>query len=273
MYEKTCYKNPFIKEAIMRFDFPSPIPNIEKGLPQSIFDVALNIFPIFEPQKTQTHTHELQIGIPEEKKSSRSRTKKTSLPAAKTTITENTVSIFHSLEKDKTLTIAANVLSVQVRRYTTFDQFMDDTLRPLNALCNEFPEIRANRIGLRYVNILNAGKGDPLNWTKYINSKLLGLLDFHNKTNLSRAFQMLEYNFNEDTLKFQVGIANPDYPAKIMKRQFILDIDASSVGVFDYQEMAAKIKIGHERIQELFESSITEATRTAMKDVQHVASK
>lgn len=253
MYEKICYKSPFIKEAIMRFDFPTPIPDFEKGLPPKITEAALKKFPIFEPQKQQTH--EVEFGGQE----------------AKAKIIETTNLIFHGLEKEKTLSISANALYIQVRLYKSFELFMEEALLTLRVLCESFPEIRANRVGLRYVNVLEIGKKKPLDWTEYINPKLLGIIDFYEKDSLSRAFQILDYNFDEDSLKFQVGIANPDYPAKIKQRHFILDLDASSVGAFDYQEMVAKVKVGHERIQKLFESSITESTRVAMKVVKHEA--
>lgn len=251
MYENICYRNPFIKEAIMRFDFPTTIPDFEKGLPPKISEAALKIFPIFEPEKIQTH--EVEFGGQE----------------TKTKTVEISNLVFHGLDKDKTLSISANALYVQVRQYKTFELFLEETLKPLDALCKVFPEIRANRVGLRYVNILEVGDKDPLDWAEFINANLLGIIDFHEKERLSRAFQILEYNFDEDSLKFQVGIANPDYPAKIKRRQFILDMDASSVGAFDFQEMVAKIKSGHERIQTLFESSITDVTRDAMKVVKH----
>ncbi len=250
MYENICYKNPFIKEAIVRFDFPSEIPNIEKGLPSKVAQAALKFFPIFEPQKMQTH--EVQLGGEE----------------AKTKITEITNSIFHGLEREKTLSISPYALYVQVRQYRTFELLLKETILPLSALCESFPEIRASRVGIRYVNILNIGEENPLDWTKYVCPELLAITNFHNKENLSRAFQIIEYNFEEDSLKFQAGIANPDYPAKIKQRQFVLDLDASSVGAYDFQEMIAKVKVGHERIQDIFESSITDATRTAMKVVK-----
>lgn len=43
----------------------------------------------------------------------------------------------------------------------------------------------------------------------------------------------VEYNFGEIYLKCQFGIANPDYPALIKRRQFILDIDAYSAGAYE----------------------------------------
>lgn len=140
----------------------------------------------------------------------------------------------------------------------------------MRIFCEVFPEIRANRIGLRYINVLEVDEDhqNPLDWGKFVDSKLLGITDFHKKERLSRAFQILEYNFDEDSLKFQAGIANPDYPAKIKRRQFVLDIDASSIGAFEFQEMIAKVNVGHGRIQELFEASITDATRDAMKAVK-----
>jgi len=109
---------------------------------------------------------------------------------------------------------------------------------------------------------------NPLDWTKYVEPKLLGVTEFYKTINMSRAFQIIEYNFGEDSLKFQAGIVNPDYPARIKQRQFVMDIDASSVGAFDFQEMITKVNSGHDRVQEIFEASITDVTREVMKVVK-----
>lgn len=252
MYENICYKKPFLVEAVVRFDFASQIPEFEKGLPARVSTAALKKFPIFEPQKTQLH--ELQFGDAVEAKSS---------------VTEIINLIYHGLEKEKTLNITPNSLDVTIKNYHTFELFMEDVLAPLSALCEAFPELRASRVGIRYVNVINLTGGNPLDWNDYVNPKLIGVIDFHEKENLSRAFQMLEYNFEEDATKFQFGLVNPDYPAKIKRREFVLDIDAFSVGAFDYQGILGKINKGHERIQELFESSITQTTRENMKVVNN----
>jgi uncharacterized protein (TIGR04255 family) len=59
MYEKTCYKKSFLKEAILRVDFPSPLPGLDKSLPANISKMALKNFPIAEPQKA--HAQEFQF--------------------------------------------------------------------------------------------------------------------------------------------------------------------------------------------------------------------
>lgn len=251
MYENTCYKTPFLKEVIMRFDFPTPIPDFEKGLPKKFVNLVLKKFPIFEPQTVQTH--EMQLGDNE----------------VKSKLTEVTNSVFHGLEKEKLLTIAPTSFVVQFKSYKSFEVFLEESTSPLRLLCELFPEMKASRVGIRYINILDVGNKNPLDWSDYVNPKLLSVIDFYEKSNLSRAFQILEYNFDEDSLKFQTGIANPDYPAKIKQRQFVMDIDSYSVGAYDFQEMIAKIKVGHDRIQNIFESSITNATRTAMKEVKN----
>lgn len=252
MFEKVCYQQPFIKEVILRFDFPSEIPEIEKGLPPKVSETVLKMFPIYEPKKVQSH--HVEFGGVE----------------AKAKIIESNHYIFHGLEREKSLTILPASFVIQVKAYKSFELFLDEAKKTLHAFCDAFPDLRANRIGLRYINVLEIDKDhkNPLDWKKYINKKLLGTIDFHLKEKMSRAFQILEYNFDEDALKFQVGIANPDYPAKIKRRQFILDIDASSIGAYEYQEMIDKVSVGHGRIQELFEASITPATRAIMKEVK-----
>lgn len=247
MYENTCYENPFLKETILRIDFPTNIPEIEKAVPTKVSNAVIKRFPILEPQ--QVHGHQVEF-----------------TPAGtKTKSVESTAWNFFGVERDKNLTISQNSFVLQVRNYKTYEQVIDDISEPLRLLCETFPDLRANRVGLRYVNVLDFGDEAPLDWSKYIDEKLLAFINFHKSVNLSRAFQILEYNFDGDALKCQLGIANPDYPAKIKRRQFVIDLDGTALGGFDNQEIIVKVNSAHDRVQEFFESCITEETRAKMK--------
>ena len=59
MYEEICYEAPFLKEVILRVDFPSPLDGVERSLSKKVMNAALSSFPISEPQKSQTQ--ELQF--------------------------------------------------------------------------------------------------------------------------------------------------------------------------------------------------------------------
>ena len=53
---------------------------------------------------------------------------------------------------------------------------------------------------------------------------------------------------------------NPDFPAPIKKKIFILDYDAYCSGILTKDEIFKNLPIFHAEIQRLFESSITDDT-------------
>ncbi|HEO1398272.1 TIGR04255 family protein [Legionella bozemanae] len=247
MSKNINYKKPFLKEVILRIDFPVPTPGLEKPIPENILKIILKNFPISEPQKLLTHELQLSIDNVKSKQS------------------EITEWVFHSNERDKTLKISSSSMIIVVKKYTSFENLYVISKDVIEALYKKFKELIVNRIGLRYVNIIEPGGSDPLSWADYINEKMLGIIDFNErKDSITRAFHILEYNFNDIRVKFQFGIANPDYPAIIKKKQFVLDIDSYANGAFELQEILANIEAAHEKVQEIFESSITDKTRHMM---------
>lgn len=247
MPKKISYKNPFLKEVILRLDFPTPITGLEKSVPDNILKSILKNFPISEPQKLLSH--ELQF----------------SKDNVKTKQSEFTEWTFYSNERDKILKIGPYAMVIIIKKYTSFEELEAINNDITAALYKRFKELIVNRIGLRYVNIIEPGGNDPLSWAEYINEKMLGIIDFNKrKDSITRVFHILEYNFNDIRVKFQFGIANPDYPAIIKKKQFVLDIDSYINGAFELQEIKTNIESAHDKVQELFESSITEKTRVIM---------
>ena len=47
-----CYEKDFLKEVIVRVDFDSKIPSLRTALPAALRHVALEHFPLDEPQQT-----------------------------------------------------------------------------------------------------------------------------------------------------------------------------------------------------------------------------
>jgi len=251
MYDDISYRKPFLKEVIIKFDFSSPITELAKSLPPKISHSALTKFPISEPKKT--HSSELMISPTEVKQKTE----------------ESMEWTFHGKEREKTLVIGPAAFVVMVRKYTTYEMMKTDMQNTIKTVFDSFPDIKISRIGLRYVNVIEVTGEDPLAWDSYINEKILGIIDFHeSKEYLSRAFHILVYNFDGQSLKCQFGIVNPDYPAVIKRKQFILDLDSFYHGAFDLTETLNNLDKSHERIQEFFEKSITDETRTLMKQVK-----
>ncbi|MEI7983657.1 MAG: hypothetical protein WCI71_18560, partial [Bacteroidota bacterium] len=57
-----------------------------------------------------------------------------------------------------------------------------------------------------------------------------------------------------------------DFPSRIRRKMFILDIDSYYQGVFKREEIKANFDLSHERIEQLFENSITEDLRVLMEE-------
>lgn len=248
MYEVVCYKKPFLKEVIFKVDFPSSLQTIEKGLPPKLTKAILSKFPISEPQKA--HSQELLFtGANLQTKS-----------------TEIMQWVFHGKSREKTIIITPDAILYTNRSYKTYENMVEDIEDVLDVFFEEIKDIAAGRTGLRYINVIDIKENNPLVWNKYINKGILGIIDFHDESQyLTRAFHILEYNFDSLAVKHQFGIANPDFPATIRKKQFVIDIDAYSHGSFEFLDIKNFIGDAHLKIQDIFEKSITNKTREIMK--------
>lgn len=247
-YDKVCYSKTFLKEVILRVDFPAPLPAFTKTIPAKVSKAALSRFPVSESQKIQAQ--ELQF----------------SATGISTNSREEMQWIFNGKEREKTLVVAPQHMVYTTRNYTTFEEMTDDFFHVLNALRSVESELVISRMGLRYVNIIDLPDGYPLDWKGYINDSLLGTVGFNgHQANLSRVFHVLEYNFDDINLKCQFGVANPDYPAVVRRRQFVLDLDASSVSVHELDDLSRVVSDAHSLVQDFFETSIGEQTRKLLK--------
>jgi len=59
---------------------------------------------------------------------------------------------------------------------------------------------------------------------------------------------------------------NPDFPAPIKKKIFILDYDAYYDGFVERTEVETRLTLFHDKIQDLFEWSIQPKLREIMKN-------
>lgn len=248
MHENVCYKKPFLKDVILRLDFGSRVEAFTRALPQKVATAALQRFPLAEPQKAQTQ--EITFSA-----------------SALQTKTEDSMQwVYHGRHREKTLTITPEIFLIRNQQYESFEAFHDDFDHVLKTLFEAQSDLSVGRVGLRYINVLDTPGDEPLAWADYVNEDMLGIIDMHKDAKaLTRAFHIVEFNYDGQQVKFQFGLANPDYPAPIKRRQFVLDIDSYFTGALTQEDVARCVGTAHEKIQELFEESITEKTRALMK--------
>lgn len=62
---------------------------------------------------------------------------------------------------------------------------------------------------------------------------------------------------------------NPDFPAPIRKKIFVLDYDAYCEGLQDMEDIKKNIDVFHDKIENLFEENITKKLREKMEIISN----
>lgn len=241
------YRNNYLKKVIIRLDFASDLQEVKEHIPMNSTKQILSIFPIAEP-KTFIGK-ELQVSPTESKER----------------IETGTNWFYHSKERDKTLCISTKYTWVAYNNYHDFETLMSDFL----PICTELYEINNDlqvaRLGLRYINNIETDNTQPYDWGDYLDDKLLSIFEVpKRKDRISRAFHNLTLNYDDMMLTFQYGMYNPDFPAVIKKKIFILDYDAYYEGLLSFDDIKSKLPTFHDEIENLFESCINDKLREIM---------
>ncbi len=241
------YSAPFLKEVIVRLDYSYPLTKLSRVLPDQIRDIVTPSFPISEPKEF----------IGKELKISRDATKEK--------IVEGTDWFFHSMDRQKTLILARDNVNISYKKYDSFDILKRDFLSIVEELFANYDDLQGKRLGLRYINEITLTENQVLEWKDYLNGSLLTNLSFpEDPTKICRAFNNLELNEGDLIIRFQYGMFNPDYPAPIRKKSFILDYDAYYQGALNLEDINPKLDKFNVAIKSIFERSILNGLRKLM---------
>jgi uncharacterized protein (TIGR04255 family) len=249
IFAPICYRKNFLKEVIARVDLLSPLPAVDDALPASLAEVAVRTFPIPEPREALHRA--VQIG-PEGVSSSEKRLKEWR---------------FHGRDRTKTLTISREAVLVQHTTYQTYELVRDEFSGILERVAQLFPEAQPSRVGLRYVNSIELPEGNPTDWSSYLAPPLLSLFGFPPEADrpaLARVFHNLELSLDAFSIRYRLGMHNPDYPARIRQKVFVLDLDAYLQAYVEIQQVTRLLDKFHQTIQQYFELSITDGLRSIM---------
>lgn len=247
LYENVCYRKSFLKEVIVRIDFTTLLTELGKALPSKIANAALKAFPISEPNKMVAQ--ELQFG-------------KSGVRTVQTELTEWN---YFGPDREKRLAIGPASLLAMYSTYTRFEELKAEFVAVVNAVFDAYPDVSASRLGIRYINNIEAPGDDPFAWGNLINPQLLGLVTrYADREHVNRVFNTIEFRYDDLNVKYQFGLPNPDFPALMRRKLFTLDIDGYVQGQQDRNEIAANLNRAHARIQEIFEDGITDELRDAM---------
>lgn len=252
MLSDICYKKNYLKEVIARVDFLSPVEGIETQLPRDLRAKAMRFFPIPEPKEIIARSIAASFGSSQPDNVQSTRT---------SYVQWN----FHGKDRSKTLTIEPRAVYVVYNSYQSFENVAEEFLGFTSEFFAVYENVQVRRLGLRYVNEIQFDEGDLFSWDEYLNEHMLCLLRFYPESEtIARAFQILELNFDEFNVRFRFGMYNPDFPARIKRKIFALDLDAYYEGILEPSDIGDSLEKFHLRIQELFEHSITDTLRGIM---------
>jgi uncharacterized protein (TIGR04255 family) len=250
-YEHLHYNKNFLTEVLARMDFLGKIEELRESFPRQLGNIISETFPILEPQKVVAQ--ELMVSPEGGQK-------------ADGPITSNQWK-FYGASREKYLTLSADVILTSHSAYGSFEDFLSGILPALDFLAKQYPDLQVRRVGLRYINNLRPKGRGPFAWNKYVNKNMLSILKIlEPQKAIARAFHNLEMNQGDFRLRFQYGIHNPDYPAPVRQRVFVMDLDAFSETPSSISDVSGELAKYHDAIQSAFESSITDALRSEMNE-------
>lgn len=242
------YKRNFISEALIRVDFAVPIDELRNNLNHNLSKTILEDFKILD--------HERITGD--------------NITFDGKTISTQTITDInwrgYGIDREKSIILNYNSLLISYKFYDGFDRMRDEFIKVLSKIFEIYNDTQIRRVGIRYINQIEILEKNPTNWESYINEGLISCISFSNlNKSISRAMSNMEYNFENYKLRFQYGIFNPDYPAKVKRKQFILDYDCYNDGLYENTNVITTfLDESHEKIKELFEESITDGLRDEM---------
>ena len=247
------YREDYLAQVIVRIDFAAPLPLTKKGPPTAVVAALKKDLPIHELQVKQVKEIAISLGA-----------------KVRETTRENREWNYHSKSRNKKAVITTDYMFLEFKKYEGFEVLRTDFLRILDALFAAFNDLQVKRLGLRYVDKIELKEPKPTVWERYIDGNLLSsfkLVTDHRT--IVRAFHVLEQKYDDESrIRFQYGMPNPDYPATIHRKLFVLDTDAYCELLIDRDEIEQFLDIFHKRCLNSFERVITEHLRKKMKVIR-----
>ncbi len=243
------YKRNYLTQVIVRLDFLSPLSLVQESLPKKIAEVSSRFFPIPEPKDVLR----LELQMPPDSKDMRGKeinTKEWN---------------FFDKNREKRLVITPEFMFVEFLSYNSYKDLSEHFFAISNCLFETFSEMQVKRFGLRYINNIEMSGSNVFNWSTYLNRNLLCIFNIlSDNSRVTRAFHNFEQNIGDFVLRFQYGMSNPDYPALIKRKIFVLDYDAYTSSLLTKEEIIQTLPLLHDEIENLFEKSITDNLRKKM---------
>lgn len=248
-----CYKRNFLKQVICKINFTETINKINESqkLDEALVSVIREHLPFYDRREVIQAGVMINVETPTEQ---RCNTKKL-----------NQFNFYNEGQKIICI-IESNAITLIYKEYKDFKVLYEKITKILSKFLEIYGEVGIGRLGLRYINEIELIETNFFNWKRYLSPKILGFLNVTTeKEEIIRTLNRIELKKTNHNLTFQYGMNNPDYPAKIKRKNFILDFDAYC-GCVLYTDVEEVLNDFHDSIQTLFEECITDKMREVLND-------
>jgi uncharacterized protein (TIGR04255 family) len=250
-YESIKYKNTLIDRVIFRLDFSNYI-NSDEIFNNRISTEIKRLFTKKEMRQVMTFgtiniSNSTQSGVSGQQFEGFQDTFKTDLG-------------------DRAI-LSNKFFILDIKQYNTFDTLLA-SIKPIIKSIGAIDNFKVERTGLRYINIVKS-KNNKIRKKLFI-PKIANYINpvidvcFEELKEI-RSLSISEYRYSDLYVTFRFGRYNSDYPNPIKSSDFVLDYDVfSDTPYTESEDIITFANKGHEIIQYLFESSITDCLRSEM---------
>ena len=167
------------------------------------------------------------------------------------------------------VSLSPNALTIEYggAGYDHFPPFRADLELAIGAWTDLYKDAPIHRVGLRYVNEISFKEGHALDWQGILNEEIIRstLAAIPEERKLARSVHQVHTFSNECTVLMTYGLINPDFPAEVVRRQFVIDIDCSRTGPLHGNEVMAIVDKLNATAEKTFEASIEDGLRQQME--------
>lgn len=246
------YKKNFLTKTILRFDF-GVVPSL-KGTEKSEFSAHIeDIYPLVTSKPTTT------ISVNFGPKGSAIQEEVTAMLWEHRKVQDGTRVVF----------LTADFLAIEYgpNDYDHFPLFRAEAERVFGAFQAVYQPAHINRVGLRYINEVTQPQGNPLDWAGLIKPDLITSAKacFPESAKMVRSVHQLQMQRGDLTMRFAYGISNPDFPAALSRRHFLLDYDCFRQEAMPSNEVLGTLDRLNTLCESMFEISIDDGLRQQME--------
>lgn len=168
---------------------------------------------------------------------------------------------FSSADRKRTITVTPDSFTFELLHYKDFKDFETASAAAFSVFSGLYSPLALTGFSVRFVNLISL-PGRLHDWKGIVSDALVHVCNHFvwDKKEISRFMSQVVFDKEDHIILFNYGEPNDALPAKMTKREFVLDIECRAGAVAE-SEIGAKLKDFHGEIQSLFESSIDNGLR------------